>query len=187
MLQINMMALTRLTYRLLPSMLAAGRGGILNVSSGFGLFWCPGLAAYSASKHYVTAFTESLRGELWGTGVVVSQVCPGPVDTEFDDVAGNEIGIDMPRFVRLSADRCARIALRRFRRGRALTVPGFWIGLLLLLGRATPRFLNRLVLTAVLGRLARRRRARLGTTEPAQLAPEPPTEETPESEVSRDV
>jgi hypothetical protein len=155
-LQVNVLALTRLTHALLPPMLARGRGGILNVSSGFGLVFMPAFAVYAATKHYVTAFSESLRLELRGTGVAVSQLCPGPVTTEFLEVAGNPTGRAVPSLVELTPERCARVALRGFARGRALIVPGALLRLLLGLGRATPRALLRLVLGWAAGWLRRR-------------------------------
>ncbi len=166
MLLVNCRVLTLLTHRLLPGMIARGRGGVLNVSSGFGLTFAPGLAAYAASKHYVTALTEGLRIEAAGTGVVVSQLCPGPVRTEFIDVAGNPTGQDIPGFVELTPDRCARLALRGFSRGRALIVPGFWIGVLLTVGRLTPRPILRLFY-APFARALRRRQAAAALTAPA--------------------
>ncbi len=96
MLAVNIDALTLLTRLLLPAMVAQKRGGILNVSSGFGMTFMPGMSAYCGTKHFVTAFTEGLRLEMIGTGVVVSQVCPGPVKTEFEDVAGNPLGRPVP-------------------------------------------------------------------------------------------
>ena len=129
---VNVLALTRLCTLLLPSMLARGRGGILNVSSGVGLAFLPGAAVYGGAKHFVTAFSESLRVELGGTGVVVSQLCPGPVRTEFFDVAGN-LG-RLPRFLEVTAEQCARAALR-----------GLMAKILIGLGRVTPRWLLRLV------------------------------------------
>src|SRR3954451_21815028 len=78
MLLVNVTALTYLTHRILPGMIARGRGGILNVSSGFGLHFMPGMAVYAATKHFVTGLTEALQAEASGTGVVVSQLCPGP-------------------------------------------------------------------------------------------------------------
>ena len=145
MVDVNCTALTYLTHRLVPGMRDRRRGGVLNVSSGFGLVFMPGVAVYAASKHYVTAFTEGLRLDLVGTGVVVSQVCSGPVDTEFEEVAGNPTGMEVPSLILLSPERCAAVALRGFRRRRALIVPGFWIGLLLWLGRLTPRPVSRLI------------------------------------------
>jgi len=52
----------------------------------------PNAAVYTASKHLVRAFTESLRAQLAGTGVTVSEAAPGPVESELDQVAGIEGG-----------------------------------------------------------------------------------------------
>jgi hypothetical protein len=159
MLRLNVVALTYLTRRALEPMLRRGRGGVLNVSSGLGLVFLPGFAAYAGTKHYVTAFSESLRSELRGTGVVVSQVCPGPVATEFHEVAGNPPDIRaIQGLMQISAERCARIALRAFARGRALVVPGLLAKLFIGLGRLAPRRLLRGVLR-VFARMLRKRRS----------------------------
>jgi len=143
MIETNITALTYLTRKLLPGMLARGKGGVLNVSSGFGLQFLPGMAVYVGTKHYVTGFTESLRLEVGRRGVVVSQVCPGPVATEFGEVAGNTVKVGL---VEISAESCARTALRGFDRGKALIVPGFLIRLAMGLGAWTPRWLLRFVM-----------------------------------------
>lgn len=145
MIALNVTALTYLTHRLLPAMVARGRGGILNVSSSFGLSFLPGFAAYIGTKHYVTSFTETLRLDLAGTGVRVTQVCPGPVRTEFNDVLGNFTGADVPRFVSIDAEHCARAALRGLERGRALVIPGMFIRILMVLNAVSPRWLKRLL------------------------------------------
>ena len=64
------------------------------MGSGAGLTVMPAAAAYSASKHFMDGFSEALRADLTGTGVVVTQVCPGPVDSEFDQIAGSAGGDD---------------------------------------------------------------------------------------------
>lgn len=126
LLQTNVVAVAQLTAALVPSMVARGRGGVLNVGSGAGLTIMPVSAAYSASKHFVDGFSEALRADLAGTGVVVTQVCPGPVDSEFDQVAGTAGGMTggPPQFLRISAARCAREALAGFDRGAPLVFPG---------------------------------------------------------------
>ena len=144
MIRLNMLSLTHLTHRLLGPMLERGKGGVLNVSSGFGLTFTPSVAVYAGTKHYVTCFTEVLRLECRGTGVVVSQLCPGPVATEFLDIAGNPTGQQVPGVVEISAARCARVAIAGFLGGKALIVPGLVFKLLLWLGRLTPRFMLRL-------------------------------------------
>lgn len=156
MIQVNVVGPTWLTRRVLPEMVRRGRGGILNISSGFGMAFMPMYATYVGTKHYLTGFTESLRLELRGTGVVVTQVCPGPVATEFEEVAGNPFGQKVPSFVELDARDCAAQCLSAFRRGAALSVPGRIAWLFIGLGRATPRWLTRLVLSP-LASLTRRR------------------------------
>ena len=86
-IQVNIVALTSLTRRLLPQMISRKRGAILNVSSSAGFLPIPGMAVYAASKAYANSFSEALRAELCGTGVTVTALCPGPVHTEFGDVA----------------------------------------------------------------------------------------------------
>src|SRR5438094_8976868 len=75
-----------------PAMISRGHGPILNIGSGAGYAAMPNAAVYTASKHFVRAFTESLRAQLAGTGVTVSEAAPGPVESEFDQVAGIEGG-----------------------------------------------------------------------------------------------
>src|SRR3984893_12439790 len=77
MLMVNVVALTSLTRKLLPPMIARKRGAILNVSSSAGFLPIPGMAVYAASKAYVNNFTEALRAELRGRRVVVTALCPG--------------------------------------------------------------------------------------------------------------
>jgi uncharacterized protein len=126
LLNVNVMAVAHLTQAFVPDMVARGRGGVLNVGSGAGLTVMPSAAAYVASKHFIDGFSESLRADLAGTGVVVTQVLPGPVDSEFDQVAGSPGGMEggPPRFVRIGAEQCAREAIAGFERGDALVFPG---------------------------------------------------------------
>jgi len=144
MIRVNITALTYLMRKLLQPMLDQGRGGILNVSSGYGLTFSPAMAVYVGSKHYVTSFSESIRIELGGTGVVITQLCPGPVETEFLELAGNPTGMDIPKIVSVSARRCARAGLRGFRRGQAIVVPGVLMWVAIWLGRISPRPILRL-------------------------------------------
>ena len=155
MIDLNVTSLTLLTLAFLPGMVERDRGGVLNISSGFGLGILPTFAAYCASKHYVTGLTEGLVSDLAGTNVVATQVCPGPVATEFQDVMGN-VGVKIPGFVEISAEHCARAAVSAFDRGRALVVPGIVMKLVMTVNELSPRFLRRLF-ASLLGRVARRR------------------------------
>lgn len=167
MIALNVTALTHLTHRVVRGMVARGRGGILNVSSGWGLTFGPGLSVYIGTKHFVTGFTEGLRLDLAGTGVRVTQVCPGPVATEFNDTVGNFTGMSPPGLVEISAEQCARAAVRGLDRGRALVVPGLLIRLILFLGTKTPRFILRLFYAPV-ARLLRKKQLSLPAARPEQ-------------------
>ncbi len=90
MLEVNIGALTHLTHLLLPMLCAQSPAGILNVSSVAGFFPLPDMAVYAASKAYVTSFSEALRMELAPKGVAVTALCPGPVPTEFFEVASRD-------------------------------------------------------------------------------------------------
>lgn len=159
MIDLNVTSLTLLTLAFLPAMVERRRGGVLNVSSGFGLAVMPSFAAYCATKHYVTGFTEALRADLAGTGVTATQICPGPVVTEFEQVMGNDTGLKVPAFVEISAAHCARAAIRGFERNSALVVPGVTMKIVMLVNALSPRILRRLF-AGLIGRLARRRSTR---------------------------
>jgi len=151
MIQLNVTALTYLSHRVFPSMVSMGRGGILNISSGFGLEVLPSFAAYVGTKHYVTGLTEGMHMEASRLGVTVTQVCPGPVATEFEDVAGNFTGRPPPALIEISAAKCARQSLSGFARGRAIVIPGFINRLVMWSGVLTPRWFKRLLYRPVAG------------------------------------
>ena len=140
MMLVNMVALTSLTRHLLPQMIARKRGGILNVSSSAGFLPIPGFTVYAASKAYVTSFSEALRTELRGTGVSVCALCPGPVHTEFQEVAKRPGGQpdSGPEFVYVSVEQVVHDALAALDADRPLVIPGFAMKLGMFLVRITP-------------------------------------------------
>jgi len=140
MIQVNIAALTLLTRKLLPPMIATKRGTILNVSSTAGFLPIPGMAVYAASKAYVNSFSEALRAELRETGVSVIALCPGPVHTEFGDVAkrpGREPE-QGPGFVYVPVEKVVADALAAVEADRPLVIPGFFMKLGMFLVRLTP-------------------------------------------------
>ena len=141
----NVTAVARLTAALVPAMVARGRGGVLIIGSGAGLSIMPAAAAYCASKHFVAGFAEALRADLSGTGVIVTQVCPGPVNTEFDNVAGSGGGMigGPPAMMRIGAAGCAREAIAGFDRAAPLVFPGRAYRMLMRLLPLVPRSLQR--------------------------------------------
>jgi len=145
---VNVLALTALTRKLLPQMIAKKRGAILNVSSSAGFLPIPGFAIYAATKAYVTSFSEALRAELRGTGVSVTALCPGPVHTEFQEIAKRPGGEPEygPEFVHVSVEKVVRDTLAAVEADRPLVIPGPVMKLGMFLVRITPMSILRLVL-----------------------------------------
>jgi len=137
---VNMMALTSLTRHLLPQMIGRKRGGILNVSSSAGFLPIPTFAIYAATKAYVTSFSEALRAELRGTGVSVCALCPGPVHTEFQEVAKRPDGQPErgPEFVYVSLEQVVRNGLTGLETDRPVVIPGLPMKIGMFLVRITP-------------------------------------------------
>jgi uncharacterized protein len=125
-LHTNILAVAKLVSALVPGMVKRSRGGVLNIGSGAGFTVLPSAASYVGSKHFIAGFSEALRADLAGTGVTVTQVCPGPVDSEFDEVAGSEGGMigGPPNFLRIGARHCAQQAISAFERGMPGSFPG---------------------------------------------------------------
>ncbi len=121
-LSVDMVALVMLTRAVLPGMLARSKGDIINVSSVGGFNAAPYFATYSGIKSGVITFTESLYGELKGSGVRVQVLCPGPVPTEFNEVAGVD-ETPTPGFMVQSAEDCVAGSLRDLKKGKAVSIP----------------------------------------------------------------
>lgn len=87
MMDVNYMGIVRCTQAVLPGMLKQGDGQIVNIASMAGKIGTAKSTAYSATKHAVLGFSNSLRQELRNTGITVSTVNPGPIDTPFFSLA----------------------------------------------------------------------------------------------------
>jgi short-subunit dehydrogenase len=122
--RLNCETLVTLTHEFLPGMLERGRGGVINVASTAGMQPLPYEAVYSASKAFARAFSDALAMELRGTGVRVLCVNPGPVRTEFQEVAGYGADWLPPVPGIIPAEQVARESLAAFKRGRRTIVPG---------------------------------------------------------------
>ncbi len=144
-IDVNIQALTRLTHALIPTLLAHPQAAILNVSSVAALLPVPNLAVYAASKAYVSSFTEAIRLELRGTGVSVTALCPGPVDTEFHRVANRkESGqTDAPESLKVRSTQVVRQALDGVMRDRARVIPGAVVAVLMIIVSLIPIFVLR--------------------------------------------
>ncbi len=140
MTMVNIVALTRLTRSLLPAMVERKRGGILNVSSSASFLPMPTFAVYAATKAYVTSFTEALRSELRGTGIAVCALCPGPVLTEFGEVAGRpgETYDSGPAFTHVAVEQVVANAIAALEADRPIVVPGLAMKIGMTIVRLTP-------------------------------------------------
>jgi uncharacterized protein len=151
MLQVNVYALTYLTFRVLPAMRKARCGAILNVSSIAGLLPLPNSAVYAATKAYVTSFSEAVRAELRSSNISVTALCPGPVSTEFLSHATR--GADLqshtaPDCFVVPVQEVVRQALEAVTKGRARVIPGAIVNLAMTTLAFLPMFIKRLVYNA---------------------------------------
>ncbi len=96
----------------LPVMIAAGRGTVVNTASIAGLVGSPGMAAYSASKHAVNGLTKSVAGEVGPHGIRVNAVCPGPIATRMIEEVSRQVSPNNPKSV--EERYAAGIPLRRY-------------------------------------------------------------------------
>jgi uncharacterized protein len=139
MLQLNVVSLTELTKRLLPGMVARGRGGVLNVASTAAFQPGPLMAVYYATKAYVLSFSEALAEELRGSGVVVTALCPGATESGFQVRAAMQASKLVNGKRLMDAATVAQAGYDGFRRGSPVVIPGFQNRLLVQSVRFTPR------------------------------------------------
>jgi len=160
MLELNVVGATFLLHRLLPPMIERGFGAILNVGSSAGMIASPGMGGYGATKAYLNHLSEALRAEVAGTGVSVTVLCPGPVPTEFQEVANTAARAPLPRALVVSVEDCAEQAVDALRRGHARVIPGLPMKAAILSLESVPKALLR----PFLERAARRVRRKQTTT-----------------------
>jgi short-subunit dehydrogenase len=141
-IQVNISALTALTGHFLPGMIQRRTGGILNVGSVAGFLPGPNMAVYFATKAYVQSFSEALHAELQGTGVTVTNLCPGSTETNFSQVARQHRTRTAPT-KKMTAAEVARAGHRAFRQGQCTIVTGLHNKIVAQLPRLFPRALIR--------------------------------------------
>jgi short-subunit dehydrogenase len=122
-IRLNALATIRLVRAVLPGMVSRGRGAIINVSSAMGFQGNPFFANYGATKAYLSNVTQALADEHRGTGVRFQALCPGPVRTEFGEVAGIDDG-GFPAFTVLRPEQVVDASLRALAKGKEICIPG---------------------------------------------------------------
>ncbi len=149
--QLNVVALMRLTHAAAVAMAARGNGAILNVSSLAGFQPGPMNATYGATKAFVTSFTEAVHEEMKGTGVAVSVLCPGFTHTEFQARA-NAPASSVPGFMWQDAPEVATAGLDGLAKNKAIIIPGNVNKTLGMFTSMVPHGISRRVSAAVLKR-----------------------------------
>jgi short-subunit dehydrogenase len=155
LIDVNFLGAVNATAHVLPGMLGRGRGRIVNVASIAGRIGAPFEAAYSASKFALVGYSEALAVELAGTGVAVSLVNPGPVDTGFFDERGHDYELTRPRPI--PPGRVADTIVEAALGGRAERFVPAWLGFAHVAKTAVPSLYRRST-----GRLYSRQRRQLG-------------------------
>jgi hypothetical protein len=137
-----------LTSAFVPEMVRRGTGAILNVASTAGMQPLPYSAGYSAAKAYVLTFSEALHHELKSAGVTVTALAPGPVSTEFWDVAGWEVASGqsfenaVPKPAWVTAEQAASAGVKGMESGQRVVVPGLPIRAAMLASQYLPHSLK---------------------------------------------
>lgn len=138
MIETNIVAMHRLAKASIEYFLKKGSGYLLNVSSSAGLFPAgPYMATYYATKAYVSSLSTAIAAELSERDkkrIFVGQLCPGPVDTEFNSVANVKFSLKG-----ISADKCVAYAIRKMLKGKEIIVPGFIMRTGIFMTRFIPR------------------------------------------------
>ena len=144
MVEVDVVAVVDLCTRLLPGMVERGRGAILNVASTAAFQPLPGQAGYGAGKAFVLSYTQSLVGELKGSGVTATCLCPGPVHTGFGERAGfskEDAEAALPAVMWVDAAAVAKAAVAGLDRGRMVVIPGIANRVAAAMAQVTPRTL----------------------------------------------
>ncbi|MBV9466177.1 MAG: SDR family oxidoreductase [Solirubrobacterales bacterium] len=141
-------AVVALSSAFVPAMAERGRGAVLNVASTAGMQPLPYSAGYSAAKAYVLTFSEALHHELRGRGVTVTALAPGPVSTDFWELAGWEVNSGqsfenaVPRPAWITPEQAARAGVEGLESGRRVVVPGLPVRAAMLASRYVPHALK---------------------------------------------
>lgn len=153
MIDLNIRSLTHLTRLYLPDMMKKERSWIMNVASTAAFQPGPLMSVYYASKHYVLAFSEALANETADHGVLVSALCPGPTESEFQQQANMEKSKLFDRFPVATSREVAEYGYKALMKGKRVAIYG-------MLNKPAPRLtplLPRSWVTAVVRKIQERK------------------------------
>ena len=145
MCDLNVKALTDLTYVCIPHMSKGSR--IINLASSAAFVPQPGFSVYAATKSYVLSFSRSLNSELSRRGIYVTAVCPGPVKTEFFDIAeknGNKT-LALKKFAMTTPQTVVKCAMKDSFNKKEVSVPTFIMKMFRIMCKIMP---HRLIIAA---------------------------------------
>ena len=138
MIDLNIKALVELSKYFLQEMLEKNSGKILNVASIAAFQPGPYMSVYYASKSFVLSFTEALRNEVRNTGVGVSALCPGPVETEFEKSSELTKSKLFTKLKPVTAEKVAYAGYKGLMKNRAVIIPGFFNKVAVTAGAVVP-------------------------------------------------
>jgi uncharacterized protein len=141
-------AVVALSSMFTPAMVGRHRGAVLNVASTAAMQPLPYSAGYSAAKAYVLTFSEALHFELRREGITVTALCPGPVSTDFWEIAGWEVAgghsfeRSVPQVGWVTAEEAARAGVEGLESGKRVVIPGLPVRAAMLASRYVPNALK---------------------------------------------
>jgi len=142
MVEVDVMAVVDLCSRFVGPMVERGRGAVLNVASTAAFQPLPGQAGYGGCKAFVLSYTRSLGGELRGTGVKATTLCPGPVQTGFVAAAGfteEDAESSLPAFMWETPQAVANCGLDALAKGNPVAIPGAPNRIAAMVAQITPK------------------------------------------------
>ncbi len=138
-IDLNFIAVMKLSLLFLDYFHEMGQGGLLNITSMAAFIPIPYQNVYSASKHASQSFTDALREENRKTGIVISSFAPGGIATEMITKSGLDKKISKDSIFNMKPEKVAKKAIKAFKRGKPISVPGFMNKLTLFFVRIFPR------------------------------------------------
>ncbi|MCC5942522.1 MAG: SDR family oxidoreductase [Balneolaceae bacterium] len=134
-IDLNIKSLTHLTHLFIPELLKHEEAYIMNVASTAAFQPGPLMSIYYASKHYVLAFSEAIANELSDSGIKVSALCPGPTESEFQDVANMKKSKLFDRFPVATSQEVAEYGYKSLIKGKRVAIYG-------LTNKIAPKFIS---------------------------------------------